>query len=352
MTTTGNLDDLGDSYELWETHIQHLQEDRGITDLWPPQVQAFDQGATDEANFLMVSPPGTGKTLVAELISVNEWVSSGNPTVYLVPYVALAEEKYDEFDQNLGDEMGLEIEKATETEYPNPADLFESQVIVMTYEKFDYYLRNYPDYVGDISCAIVDEFHMISDETRGPNIEVAITDLMTNHPDVRIVGLSATTPNPEAVSDWLGGSFSYSPNWRHNDLHEGICLTQEREIRFYNGGTQTRTEAVGNHFEGTPRPTLFSTSSLQRRTGMTWGKPLSSRRPETIRSGPPLAWPTSLTPGNGPKILDWTERLSKRSRNASRQDRTAGRRKANSRTASIAASDSITLVSHATPNPC
>ncbi|TKX83530.1 ski2-type helicase, partial [Halorubrum sp. SS5] len=90
---TGNLDDIADSHGLWETHIQHLQDDRGITDLWPPQVQAFDEGATDDANFLMVSPPGTGKTLVAELISVNEWVSSGNPVVYLVPYVALAEEK-------------------------------------------------------------------------------------------------------------------------------------------------------------------------------------------------------------------------------------------------------------------
>lgn len=46
----------------------------------------------------MVSPPGTGKTLVAEILAVNEWVSSGKPSVYLVPYVALAEEKYDEFD--------------------------------------------------------------------------------------------------------------------------------------------------------------------------------------------------------------------------------------------------------------
>lgn len=250
MTSTGNLDDIGESYRLWGKHIQHLQEDRGITDLWPPQRHAFEEGATDDANFLMVSPPGTGKTLVAELISVNEWVSSGNPVVYLVPYVALAEEKYYEFDQNLGDEMGLEIEKATETEYPNPADLFESQVIVMTYEKFDYYLRNYPDYVGDISCAVVDEFHKISDETRGPNLEVAITDLKMNHSGVRIVGLSATTPNPDAISDWLGGSFSYSPDWRHNDLHEGICLAQEREIRFHNCGTQIRTEAVGNHFDG------------------------------------------------------------------------------------------------------
>lgn len=33
MTTTGNLEDIADSHELWETHIQHLQDDRGITDL-------------------------------------------------------------------------------------------------------------------------------------------------------------------------------------------------------------------------------------------------------------------------------------------------------------------------------
>ncbi|WP_042662838.1 DEAD/DEAH box helicase [Haloferax sp. ATB1] len=222
--TSGDLVEIGESYGLWDDHIEHLQENRSIEKLWPPQTQALDEGATDDVNFLMVSPPGTGKTLIAEIIAVNEWVSSGNPAVYLVPYVALAQEKYDDFDQHLDDEMGLDIEKATETDYPNPAELFESQIIVMTYEKFDYYLRNYPDYVSEISCAIVDEFHMVSDNTRGPNLEVAITDLMMNHPDVRIVGLSATTPNPEAVSDWLSGSFSHSPDWRHNELHEGICL--------------------------------------------------------------------------------------------------------------------------------
>lgn len=250
MTTAGNLSKIADLHGLWETHIEHLEEDRGIEKLWPPQTQALEEGATDDTNFLMVSPPGTGKTLIAELITVNEWVSSGNPAVYLVPYVALAEEKYDDFDQTLGKDLGLDIEKATQTDYPNPAELFESQIIVMTYEKFDYYLRNYPDYVAEISCTVVDEFHMISDDTRGPNLEVAITDLMTNHPDVRIVGLSATIPNPHAVSDWLGGSFSHTPDWRHNDLHEGICLAQEQEIRFYADGQQTRTESIGNHFDG------------------------------------------------------------------------------------------------------
>lgn len=250
MASEEPLQDLSSSYGLWDEHIEHLHADRGIEELWPPQIEALDQGATDDSNFLMVSPPGTGKTLVAELIAVNEWVSSGNPAVYLVPYVALAKEKYDDFEQYLGGDMGLAIEKATETDYPNPADLFDVQIIVMTYEKFDYYLRNYPEYVSNISCAVVDEFHMISDDTRGPNLEVAITDLLTNHPDVRIVGLSATIPNPEEVSDWLNGAYSYTPDWRHNELHEGISLGEEHETRFYdNTGNQIRTESIGTHFQ-------------------------------------------------------------------------------------------------------
>lgn len=251
MAPEANPLDTDESYGLWADHIEHLAEDRGIEELWPPQLEALDQGATGEANFLMVSPPGTGKTLIAEMIAVNEWVTSGNPAVYLVPYVALAEEKYDDFKENLGDKMGLAIEKATEADYPNPADLFDAQLIVMTYEKFDYYLRNYPNYVSDITCAIVDEFHMISDDSRGPNLEVVITDLLSNHSDVRIVGLSATIPNPEEVSDWLGGTYSYTPDWRHNELHEGIGLGDEREIRFFNrSGDQIRTESLGTHFGG------------------------------------------------------------------------------------------------------
>lgn len=250
MASDQHLQDISSSYGLWAEHIEHLREDRGIEELWPPQIEALDQGATEAANFLMVSPPGTGKTLIAELITINEWVASGDSAVYLVPYVALAKEKYDDFEQHLGDDMGLAIEKATETDYPNPADLFDAQIIVMTYEKFDYYLRNYPDYVSDISCAVVDEFHMISDDTRGPNLEVAITDLLTNHPDVRIVGLSATIPNPQEVGDWLNGAYSYTPDWRHNELHEGISLGEEHETRFYDSeGNQIRTESIGTHFE-------------------------------------------------------------------------------------------------------
>ena len=93
MTATGDLVEIGDSYGLWDDHIEHLQEDRGIEKLWPPQIQALDEVATEDVNFLMVSSPGIGKTHIAEIIAVNEWVSSGNPAVSLVPYVALAQEK-------------------------------------------------------------------------------------------------------------------------------------------------------------------------------------------------------------------------------------------------------------------
>lgn len=233
-------------FDLWDNYVEHLKDDREITGLWPPQLNALEEGALDDENFLMVSPPGTGKTLISEIIAVHEWQQSLSPSVYLVPYVSLAEEKYSEFDENLG-ELGMGVAHAVQSEYPDPEEIFSNEIIVMTYEKFDYYLRNYPDYVDGVGCAVVDEFHTVSNEDRGPSLESVVTSLKTEQSDIRIVGLSATIPNTAEVSEWLGGSFSDNQDWRHNELHEGVCLREEEEVHFYHDGDQVRNESVNNH---------------------------------------------------------------------------------------------------------
>lgn len=243
------LEEVTDEFGLWELHTEHLVSDRGVEELWPPQVQAFEDGVMEDGNFLLVSPPGTGKTLVAEIVTVNEWIENMRPSLYLVPYTSLAEEKYQEFDESLGGGLGLDVKKSTDDDFPEPGALFDAQVLVMTYEKFDSYLRNNPEYVSNLGCVVVDEFHKISDPDRGPNLEIAVTELLTNHPSIKIVGLSATIPNVDEVQQWLDGEASVSADWRQNDLHEGIYVDADRTITFYREDEDIQTDAIDTHYE-------------------------------------------------------------------------------------------------------
>ena len=223
---------LKEGYGFWEDYIEHLREDRNIETLWPPQYQSLENGALEEDNFLLISSPGSGKTLVAELVMVYEFLKKRSSSVYLVPYKSLAEEKYTDFEDQLG-EFGLTIKSSYGEGRKEPAELFSADISILTYEKFDYYLRNFPSTLTDIGSIIVDEFHKVSDPTRGPNLEITIARILSSYPNVRILGLSATVQNSEELGEWLGANICHVENWHKNKLIEGICTKDSNLIKFY-----------------------------------------------------------------------------------------------------------------------
>lgn len=221
---------LHDEYGLPSGYTEHLNE-RGITHLFQTQVQALESGLLSEDNFLMVAEPGTGKTLAAEFSIVNNAISSSiDISVFLVPFRALAEEKAQSFQAQLGDEFNLTVESSLGGERHDPEELFDANILVMTYEKFDYHLRNHSNYIPNIGLVVIDEFQTLGKETRGPNLEILTTRLLSDYPAIRIVGLSATTPNYVEVSEWLRGRHSNSGSWRKCPLHEGMYIYQKIEI--------------------------------------------------------------------------------------------------------------------------
>lgn len=56
---------------------------------------------------------------------------------------------------------------------------------------------------------IIDEFHLLTDQNRGYIIEHIVSKILysnfKNMSKIRIVGLSATLPNIETISDWFHG---------------------------------------------------------------------------------------------------------------------------------------------------
>lgn len=213
-----------------EEYVEQLEE-RGIENLWEPQAEALDEGLLEEENFLMVSPPGTGKTLSAEIVIVHELLTRRNSSIFLVPYKSLAEEKRDKFKKTLG-QLGLKITSSVGGETKEKETLHENDIIILTYEKFDYYLRNHDSFLEGIGCVVVDEFHKINDEKRGPYLEISITRIKDRSPDTRIIGLSATTPNAEEIAEWMNGVATVS-EWNKNEVKEGIAKQESRQITFY-----------------------------------------------------------------------------------------------------------------------
>ncbi|WP_255153013.1 DEAD/DEAH box helicase [Halorarius halobius] len=228
------LEELESDFALPPIYVDHLKEDRDPEHLWKTQIDALDAGLLGSDHFLMVAEPGTGKTLAAEFAIVdNATAISRETSVYLVPYRPLAEEKARSFGSTIGDELDLKIESSLGGDRHDPDELFKADVIVMTYEKFDYHLRNHPTYLNEVGLVVIDEFHTLGNETRGPNLEIATTKLLTDFPDTRIVGLSATTPNANEVADWLDASWSDSGDWRQTELWEGTHVLESDDITFH-----------------------------------------------------------------------------------------------------------------------
>jgi len=113
--------------------------------------------------------------------------------IYTSPIKALSNQKYRDFQDKFGDDVGLIT-----------GDLqinADSSCLIMTTEILRSMLYRGADLIRDIEWVIFDEVHYINDTERGVVWEEVIIML----PDyVNMIFLSATTPNTDEFSDWIG----------------------------------------------------------------------------------------------------------------------------------------------------
>ena len=201
----------------------------GIEELYPPQEKCIEAGLLERKNILAAIPTASGKTIIAEM-AMHKEIERGGKCLYIVPLKALAAEKYDDFASKNSVKVGIA------TGDPDQRDeyLGRYDIIVATSEKTDSLLRNKAGWLKSVSLLVVDEIHLIGDESRGATLEMVIAKLRMQNPDMQIIGLSATMGNPESLAKWLDAELITS-EWRPVDLKEGV----------YNGG------AI--HFHGSER---------------------------------------------------------------------------------------------------
>ncbi|WP_457619401.1 DEAD/DEAH box helicase [Methanopyrus sp.] len=207
-------------------HVREYLDRRGIRELFPPQREAVEKGLFNDENLLIAAPTASGKTLLAEMRALHELIESHGETrvVYVVPFRALAREKYEELGSVIEfcREKGLEptIEIST-GDVRRPIRELRSGITVTTAEKLDASLRSRPDLVEEVDLLILDEVHIVGDRNRGATYEALIALVKTFREDVSLLALSATVGNAEELADWLEATPVIS-DWRPVELEHRI----------------------------------------------------------------------------------------------------------------------------------
>lgn len=198
-----------------------ILKSEGIEKLNPPQIAALKKGLLDGKNIVVASPTASGKTLIAEIAVLKNYLE-GKKSVYLVPLKALASEKYETFSKYK--KIGMRIAIATGDLDSSDGWLGSYDLIILSNEKMDSLLRHAVPWAKDISLIISDEIHLIDDPSRGPALEVVLTQL-AGITKSQIIALSATIENAEEIASWLSAELVKS-DYRPVKLHKGVMYPE------------------------------------------------------------------------------------------------------------------------------
>jgi helicase len=232
--------------KLPDSAIKFLKS-QGFEKLYPPQADSVKSGLLDGKSLLVSSPTASGKTLIAMLAILSYLSKHDGKVIYLSPLRALAAEKFLEFKKLEKITLGKKIKVGISTgDFENiEKNLEKSNVLILTNEKMDSIIRHGTEWIEEIGLVITDEVHLIGDETRGPTLEMTLTQLKLLETKPQIIGLSATITNSDEIANWLGCKLVEN-DWRPVPLSEGVC--DAGEVTMSDG----KTFEVERSIRGTP----------------------------------------------------------------------------------------------------
>lgn len=177
----------------------------GLNDLQLAAVNEYR--VLDGESLLVVAPTSSGKTFIGELAAVKAAIRMQR-AVFLVPYKALANEKYEQFAALYGTQLGLRVIRCT-GDYQDATNAFvrgKYDIALLTYEMFLNLMVKTPGTLNRIGVVVVDEAQFITDPGRGISVELLLTYLLTARErgiTPQLVALSAVIGNTNGFEHWL-----------------------------------------------------------------------------------------------------------------------------------------------------
>jgi len=161
-------------------------------------------------NVFCAGHTGSGKTVIAEYC-IAMCFAHMRRAIYTSPIKALSNQKFRELRKTFGSkDVGLMTGDVT----LNPG----ASCLIVTTEILRSMLYRGADLIRDVEYVIFDEIHYINDLDRGHVWEETIILLPTH---IKLVMLSATSPNKKEFSDWIG---------RTKQKHVYITATDKRVV--------------------------------------------------------------------------------------------------------------------------
>lgn len=197
---------------------------KGVKQLFDWQIECLcvDSGAVLDGGSLIYSAPTSGgKTLVAELLMLRSVAIRGGVVLFVVPFVALADEKTEWF-REIWSSLPLGV-RAFHGDSEGAEVTSDLDIAVCTIERANIILSQLLESGQQslLKMVVIDELHMLVDPSRGYLVEVLLSKIKYLLPCVQVVGLSATLPRMADLKVWQHASL-YSTAYRPVDLQVRI----------------------------------------------------------------------------------------------------------------------------------
>ncbi|XP_065212353.1 helicase POLQ-like [Planococcus citri] len=195
---------------------------KGIEKLYEWQEKCLNLPAVKKRQNLVYSlPTSGGKTLVAEILMLKELILHKNNVIFVLPFVALAQEKVHSLSPFALDlEFYVEEYIGGKGVYP-PKKHRKRSVYVCTTEKAAGLIESLleTNRLDEVGMLVIDEVHLIGDASRGPVLEMMLSKLMYVSKNMHIIAMSATVGNLNEISRFLNAQL-YNHDFRPVELIE------------------------------------------------------------------------------------------------------------------------------------
>ena len=230
-------------------HIERLHE-------W--QAEALNQPGVlnGTANLVYCAPTSGGKSLVAEVLLVRRaCANKRGVSFYVLPYVSICEEKAEQLEKVLKPE-DIKVQRAYSDLGGGNALFDDAGVVIATPERACGLVARLieSESMDRLSTVVVDELHMVGDESRGAVLELLITKVLwwqrRKNPatNLQLLAMSATIPNLDDFRKWLAPAAMY--------------ITEKRPVelrRYLVDLSGPKNEVVGKVWESGRKLTLKKT---------------------------------------------------------------------------------------------
>jgi helicase len=182
-------------------------EAAGVSYLMPAQQLAVEAGLLYGKDLLVVAATASGKTFIGEMAGIKNYLEGRGRTLFLVPLVALANQKYERFTQRYSKFAktalltGVSRLNLPETRKVGERDP-RAPIVVGTYEGVDNMIRC-GQKMSKIGTVIIDEVQMLEDNDRGHRVDGMIARLKYLAPQAQFLYLSATIGSPKTLAKKL-----------------------------------------------------------------------------------------------------------------------------------------------------